>query len=83
MSNNFTREPWEWGPSVAQELREQLRNQQRLGAIPPVYGTPPTPTLTEADVRRIVREEMESSRPVPSVIDVTPEEVRRWTGGKP
>lgn len=44
----------------------------------PAYIPPIAPSLTEADVRRLVREEIEASRPVPSVLDVTPEDVKRW-----
>jgi hypothetical protein len=56
------------------------KNIASMGVRPGAYLPPPyaAPALTEADVRRIVREEMETARPVPSVLDVTPEDVRRW-----
>ena len=40
----------------------------------------PMGTMGEADIRRIVREEIEARFPPPSVLDVTPEEVRHWMG---
>jgi hypothetical protein len=55
---------------------ERLSTDWPLTTMPP--APPYAPGLTEADVRRIVREEMEAARPKPSVLDVTPEDVRRW-----
>ncbi len=92
IGDGFTREPWEWGPTVAQELREQTAGLRGVGLYAPpapAYGRAlcpcgcgtSIPGLTEADVRRIVREEMEAARPVPSVLDVTPEDVRVWLPG--
>ena len=54
-----------------------------MGVKPGAYLPPPyaSAMLTEADVRRIVREEMDAANPPPSVLDVTPEDVRAWLPG--
>lgn len=56
----------------------RLSTDWPLTTMPPMYGGTVAPSLTEADVRRIVREELEAVRPAPSVLDVTPEDVKRW-----
>lgn len=69
---------------AAEEYRRNLAAQAKqfsppLTTMPPMYGATVAPSLTEADVRRIVREEMEAARP--SVLNVTPEDVRAWLPG--
>lgn len=54
---------------------------QWLATMAPGYGSTFAPSLTEADVRRIVREELDARFPAPSVLDVTPEDVRAWLPG--
>ena len=71
---------------AAEEYRRNLTAQAKqfsppLTTMPPMYGATVAPSLTEADVRRIVREELDTRSPAPSVLDVTPEDVRAWLPG--
>jgi hypothetical protein len=74
---NVTIDPAKLGQLMAEEIRKlpRERTDWPLTTMPPDYGYAP-PSLTEADVRRIVREEMEAAKPGP--LDVSAEDVRRY-----
>ena len=57
----------------------RLSTDWPLTTMAPGYGMGTAPGLTEADVRRIVREELEAAKPGP--LDVTPDDVKRWAPG--
>lgn len=54
-----------------------------IATMPPAYAPPtyPAPSVTEADIRRIVREEIDARFPPASVLAVSAEDVRRLCPG--
>jgi hypothetical protein len=75
-------------PEAQRKLVDEVKRS--LASAPPPFGTWPLttqpdpfpvyapPSLTEADVRRIVAEEIEARRPGP--LDVSAEDIRRYLG---
>ena len=96
--SGFTREPWEWGPSVAEEMRRKQATPEAIGAkvvraldeqtaalkrLPSMLYTPDLPTLSAADIDRIAEAVVDKlAARAASPLAVTDAEVRRFFGGK-